>query len=448
MPYTYDNPPDGIKSLPKGAQRIYIDTFNAVVRDGGSEDSARQAAWRNVKKEYKKVGDKWVKKEGHMDTEDKVTENKNTNNLLVETIESPVYLDEQTDGRKNRRMTLLCSKGDFLNNNRRVYPMSIWQREVARVQEDISAGRFIGLADHPGFLGASVDRRVLKYEDIWIGNKDGPDEDSKEIWGTAVIPNTQLGKDIIAQAEVGMYHGASTRGTGTTKTAAWEGTEGVQVVQEDYRFEGVDLVIDPSVKDAGVYVFEAKVDNKTTEADMELQEMLDAAQGELEEAKRNIQEIQEELDRLKAELGTKDKEILGKVAEIEELSTEISEKDNEVSELQGRLEEVTTSLEEVTTSRDALQSLSDARSHLLSLTKGHPFAVPLIRKLFDKPTVEEITAAWERTITEVEKELSKSPIASSRAIFNGTEGELEEDKPVPPYMNATNLPHLRMGGLG
>ena len=62
MPYTISNPPANIKSLPKGAQRLWIRTFNSVAKDTGSETSARQAAWGNVKKRYKKGGDKWERK--------------------------------------------------------------------------------------------------------------------------------------------------------------------------------------------------------------------------------------------------------------------------------------------------------------------------------------------------------------------------------------------------
>ncbi|MHA2363892.1 MAG: ChaB family protein [Candidatus Hodarchaeales archaeon] len=63
MPYSYPNDvPAQIKNLPAGAQKIWVSTFNSVVRDGGSEDSARQAAWRNVKSKYKKEGNTWVKK--------------------------------------------------------------------------------------------------------------------------------------------------------------------------------------------------------------------------------------------------------------------------------------------------------------------------------------------------------------------------------------------------
>jgi len=62
MPYSKDNPPAAVKNLPKGAQAVFIDTFNGIVDDGGSEENARKAAWRNVKLKYKKQGDTWVKR--------------------------------------------------------------------------------------------------------------------------------------------------------------------------------------------------------------------------------------------------------------------------------------------------------------------------------------------------------------------------------------------------
>jgi cation transport regulator len=61
-PYTKENYPDQIKNLPSGARAIWINTFNAVYRETKDEDQARKAAWSNVKKKYKKVKDKWVKK--------------------------------------------------------------------------------------------------------------------------------------------------------------------------------------------------------------------------------------------------------------------------------------------------------------------------------------------------------------------------------------------------
>jgi cation transport regulator ChaB len=62
-PYTKTNYPPQLKNLPVGARTIWIRTFNSIYNETKDEDKARQGAWKNVKLKYKKVGDKWMKKE-------------------------------------------------------------------------------------------------------------------------------------------------------------------------------------------------------------------------------------------------------------------------------------------------------------------------------------------------------------------------------------------------
>jgi len=62
VPYTTDSPPASLKNQPKGLIRIWVDTFNAVLKETNDETQARQGAWRNVKLKYQKVGEKWVRK--------------------------------------------------------------------------------------------------------------------------------------------------------------------------------------------------------------------------------------------------------------------------------------------------------------------------------------------------------------------------------------------------
>jgi len=61
MPYDINNPPSWLKNLPVGAQSLGIRVFNAVYAKTKNEDQARIAAWAQIKRKYKKVGDKWVK---------------------------------------------------------------------------------------------------------------------------------------------------------------------------------------------------------------------------------------------------------------------------------------------------------------------------------------------------------------------------------------------------
>jgi cation transport regulator ChaB len=67
MPYQLDKPPDTIKNIPKGAQKIWIETFNAVEDESKDENLARQAGWKNVKEKYHKVDGKWVLKSALVD---------------------------------------------------------------------------------------------------------------------------------------------------------------------------------------------------------------------------------------------------------------------------------------------------------------------------------------------------------------------------------------------
>lgn len=63
-PYkTNDDLPDSVKNaLPEHAQTIFRNAFNSALKSGKSEETAFKIAWGAVKKSYKKVGDKWVKK--------------------------------------------------------------------------------------------------------------------------------------------------------------------------------------------------------------------------------------------------------------------------------------------------------------------------------------------------------------------------------------------------
>lgn len=65
MPYkTNKELPDSVKdNLPQGAQTIYRKAFNSADEQYDEESRAHRVAWSAVKKEYKKKGDKWVRKD-------------------------------------------------------------------------------------------------------------------------------------------------------------------------------------------------------------------------------------------------------------------------------------------------------------------------------------------------------------------------------------------------
>jgi cation transport regulator len=64
-PYSNNDqlPPSVKDALPAHAQDIFRNAFNSAYGSGKSEEVCFKIAWAAVKKNYKKVGDKWVKKE-------------------------------------------------------------------------------------------------------------------------------------------------------------------------------------------------------------------------------------------------------------------------------------------------------------------------------------------------------------------------------------------------
>lgn len=61
MPYKSGEVPQWLKNLPSGAQSLGIRVFNAVFAKTHDDNQARMAAWAQIKRKYKKLGDKWVK---------------------------------------------------------------------------------------------------------------------------------------------------------------------------------------------------------------------------------------------------------------------------------------------------------------------------------------------------------------------------------------------------
>ena len=63
MPWSVpNNLPPSIRGLPIGAQKLWVAAANSVLSNGGTDEDAVKAGWANVKRKYKKAGDKWIKK--------------------------------------------------------------------------------------------------------------------------------------------------------------------------------------------------------------------------------------------------------------------------------------------------------------------------------------------------------------------------------------------------
>lgn len=124
--------------------------------------------------------------------------------------------------------------------NNRVYPRSIMEREVARLQERIAQGSVLGAVDHPGdgksrVRDAGCIMRALKIE------RNG------EIHGTfEVVEESDAGRNLAAFLRRGAAIGMSSRGLGSTTL----GPDGHDYVGEDFRLNTWDFVADPACHDA------------------------------------------------------------------------------------------------------------------------------------------------------------------------------------------------------
>lgn len=117
------------------------------------------------------------------------------------------------------------------NKNGRLYPLSLLQREVDRVQSSIKKGGFLGTGDHPASGLVDVATASHIPQKVWL------DKDGKGWLETKIVP-TSRGKNIQTLIKNGASLGLSARGFGEVGKGG--------VVQSDYKLVGIDIVTSPS----------------------------------------------------------------------------------------------------------------------------------------------------------------------------------------------------------
>ena len=131
----------------------------------------------------------------------------------------------------------ILQKANTLNQNGRVYPLPILQREIMNYQKFIREGRSLGELDHP-------DSSVVELKNVSHIVRDAQMEGDAVV-GTVEILNTPSGKILQSLIESGVTLGISSRGVGTTKRQG-----DTQVVQDDFQLICWDFVSEPSTPGA------------------------------------------------------------------------------------------------------------------------------------------------------------------------------------------------------
>lgn len=131
----------------------------------------------------------------------------------------------------------VLQKADTLNQNGRVYPEPILDREVRNYQKFIKENRALGECDHP-------DSSVVELKNASHIVRDAYMEEGI-CYGTVELLDTPSGKILQSLVESGVTLGISSRGVGSTRS---DGDR--EVVQDDFQLICWDFVSEPSTPGA------------------------------------------------------------------------------------------------------------------------------------------------------------------------------------------------------
>lgn len=131
----------------------------------------------------------------------------------------------------------ILQKADTLNQNGRIYPHAILEREVRNYQKFIKENRALGELDHPDTSVVELKNVSHVIREAWL--------DGNVVYGSVELLNTPSGKILHSLVESGIKLGISSRGVGSTRK---QGDS--QVVQDDFQLICWDFVSEPSTPGA------------------------------------------------------------------------------------------------------------------------------------------------------------------------------------------------------
>lgn len=133
------------------------------------------------------------------------------------------------------------------NQNKRIYPRRILQREYGNLEKVVREGRATGELDHPDTSTVSLERvshviREMFWDgDVWMGRIE-------------VLTDLPMGKIAEGLINAGVTLGISSRGVGSTST----NESGLDIVQDDFTLVCFDLVQEPSTHGAFMTLGESR----------------------------------------------------------------------------------------------------------------------------------------------------------------------------------------------
>jgi hypothetical protein len=147
---------------------------------------------------------------------------------------------EESEREPGRPVTMrgILQKADTLNQNGRIYPYAILEREIRNYQKFIAENRALGELDHP-------DTSVVNLKNASHIVKEASIDQQGVVSGTVEILDTPSGQTLKALIKSGVKLGISSRGVGSTKQRG-----DYYEVQEDFQLICWDFVSEPSTPGA------------------------------------------------------------------------------------------------------------------------------------------------------------------------------------------------------
>ena len=131
----------------------------------------------------------------------------------------------------------ILQKAETLNQNGRVYPKPILEREIRNYQKFIKENRALGELDHPDSSVVELKNSSHIIREAYM--------EGNIVYGTVEILNTPAGKILQSLVESGVTLGISSRGVGSTRSQG-----DLQIVQDDFQLICWDFVSEPSTPGA------------------------------------------------------------------------------------------------------------------------------------------------------------------------------------------------------
>lgn len=352
---------------------------------------------------------------------------------LVENIETPILLEQGEDGLHHAKF-LITTIGQR-NKNGRVYPEYIAAREAQMSMR----GDILGQDTHP--MGTpKFTEQFLIWEKFMI-------EGDKEYAQAKIVPTKPDGENFILLAQAGAMVSCSRRGVGSVKESTMNGMK-CQVVQEDYKLLGIDILPPHVQSDHNAYMYRFEAYEPNTEEPMELTlEQLREENGELvtqiEDAA--TQPLKEQVTQLEGQVETltAEKETALKLAEetqtkLTEIETKVAEQEQELAKAVATFESLNEKINEAWLKRDemveqvnALTESDKAHKHLLEKVKGERAAWLILDELKTEPTVASVDAKFDEAKRKCDALIEHAVTPAGKTVYTGDENSELNGTPKP-----------------